>query len=476
MHDFLSHLFNKLGLGGNFARNKRNAPPLTDDSFIDVKDLIANLTDQQLITSANSYWDTIGIDSEQCYKPFQNAEIGARVLADLSTLFHNADFFSGARVLDFGCGNGWLTLVFAEIEMDAHGIDIAEKAIKLAEQFRDRRGLRRGSRSTFKIYDGQKIPYPDNHFDRIVCFDSFHHVRDAKETLAELNRVLIPGGQIVMNEPEYGHSKKAMSQYEMRNYNVIENDIDLWELATTSISLGLEPPVFDLEHPTRVKLQFNGDKFWEDETLTYKKFTEAINQQRANSSHYGFIGKKITIKKPSASRKIEFNNGNKNVNELIKKGFSAPESWGIWSDGPISEIEIPLETSEVHGVNLNFKMRAFITDGKDKFTAKMKIYGHEISKIEISNPLDFPWNVSVDGKYLADQKSLNVTFEFDDLKSPFELGLSEDRRLISIGLLDLHLVRALTAEELQNNREKTLDTATLTYTNKHKEFSPPEPF
>jgi hypothetical protein len=176
---------------------------------------------------------------------------------------------------------------------------------------------------------------------------------------------------------------------------------------------------------------------------------------------------------PSASRKIKFNNSNDNINELIKKGFSIPESWGIWSDGPISEIEIPLETGELKGVTLYFKMRAFITDGKDKFTVKMKIKGREISKKEISTPFDFLWIVNLDGQYLADQKSLSITFEFDNLKSPFELALSEDRRLISIGLLDLQLVRALTAAELQSWKEKLLDTATVTYTDRFRQFFSP---
>lgn len=48
----------------------------------------------------------------------------------------------------------------------------------------------------------EKVPFPDNSFDRIIMIDALHHVCDHQETADELWRVLKPGGRIVIEEPD----------------------------------------------------------------------------------------------------------------------------------------------------------------------------------------------------------------------------------------------------------------------------------
>ena len=48
----------------------------------------------------------------------------------------------------------------------------------------------------------ERIPFPDNSFDRIVAVDSFHHFRHHKQAADELVRVLRPGGRLVIEEPD----------------------------------------------------------------------------------------------------------------------------------------------------------------------------------------------------------------------------------------------------------------------------------
>jgi len=48
----------------------------------------------------------------------------------------------------------------------------------------------------------EKLPFPDDHFDRIIMIDALHHVCDQAETASELWRVLKPGGRIVIEEPD----------------------------------------------------------------------------------------------------------------------------------------------------------------------------------------------------------------------------------------------------------------------------------
>ncbi len=82
----------------------------------------------------------------------------------------------------------------------------------------------------FLVFDGRRIDLPDASVDRIVCLHAFHHVPNPAEVIAEFGRILRPGGIAAFAEPGPTHSRSAQSQFEMRSYRVVENDIDVHEL------------------------------------------------------------------------------------------------------------------------------------------------------------------------------------------------------------------------------------------------------
>ena len=49
------------------------------------------------------------------------------------------------------------------------------------------------------------LPFPDQHFDRIIMIDALHHVCDQQLTGDQLWRVLKPGGKIIIEEPDINH-------------------------------------------------------------------------------------------------------------------------------------------------------------------------------------------------------------------------------------------------------------------------------
>jgi hypothetical protein len=102
----------------------------------------------------------------------------------------------------------------------------------------------------FLRFDGRRIDLPDASADRVVCLDALHHVPNPDVVLTELGRILKPGGMAAFTEPGPDHSRTAQSQFEMRNYTVVENDMligDVWRSASAAGFTRLQLAVFSSE-------------------------------------------------------------------------------------------------------------------------------------------------------------------------------------------------------------------------------------
>ena len=106
---------------------------------------------------------------------------------------------SGQQVLDFGCGPGTISVGLARaVEPgDLHGIDMEESQIKLATAAAKAGGH---DNATFHVGDVTALPFDDGSFDVAHCHAVLMHVPDTQATLAEVMRVLKPGGIISARE------------------------------------------------------------------------------------------------------------------------------------------------------------------------------------------------------------------------------------------------------------------------------------
>jgi ubiquinone/menaquinone biosynthesis C-methylase UbiE len=110
-------------------------------------------------------------------------------------LVGQAALFADADVLEIGCGTGNLTVRIARDQPTAHVVATDPDTRALA---RARRKLARSNRIRFERVYAQRLPYPDESFDRVLSSMMLHHLDDAAKAaaLTEAYRVLRQGGSM----------------------------------------------------------------------------------------------------------------------------------------------------------------------------------------------------------------------------------------------------------------------------------------
>jgi SAM-dependent methyltransferase len=105
----------------------------------------------------------------------------------------------GARVLEVGCGPGRLSLRLAgQHGLDVTGLDLDPAMIQRARANADHAANRQGRRPSFLVGDVAALAFPDGSFDLVVSTLSMHHWADPTAGLAEIGRVLRPGGRALV--------------------------------------------------------------------------------------------------------------------------------------------------------------------------------------------------------------------------------------------------------------------------------------
>ncbi len=102
-------------------------------------------------------------------------------------------FKPGAKVLDVGCGTGATVEYLCDVRrLNASGVDISEA--RLEQAWKRAPGLQ------FIQASGESLPFADDFFDGVVAECSLSVMHDVDAVLAEINRILIPGGKLAITD------------------------------------------------------------------------------------------------------------------------------------------------------------------------------------------------------------------------------------------------------------------------------------
>jgi 2-polyprenyl-3-methyl-5-hydroxy-6-metoxy-1,4-benzoquinol methylase len=142
-----------------------------------------------------TFWSYIA-QSESHQKDYFAKQVGAGIVKFLTYLvaLHG-------RILDFGCGPGYLTENLVRSGIACEGCDTSEESVNLVNKKFSRSDLWGGA----KVIMSETLPYQDNTFDLIICLETIEHLLDRElgKTLDELYRILKPEtGRLFITTPD----------------------------------------------------------------------------------------------------------------------------------------------------------------------------------------------------------------------------------------------------------------------------------
>lgn len=158
------------------------------------------MTQQKTSSSEEKFYDLVG----KRLVNIEDLSVGgpARFLAGSMDAFNymleRLGFVQGKRILDYGCGSGWLGVYLAKQGAQVNGFDISGKLIEVATQRVRINGVE-------QLFNFQKMPaenleYPDKSFDLEVGISILHYV-ELPSAISHLERVMREAALAIFLEP-----------------------------------------------------------------------------------------------------------------------------------------------------------------------------------------------------------------------------------------------------------------------------------
>ncbi len=129
-----------------------------------------------------------------------------------------------ARIVELGCGVGWLSIMLARRGYDVLGVDISPEAIAAGTTQRDALGL---EHLEFQVADYENLAAEEGSFDAAIFFSSLHHAEDEAAALRNAHRILKPDGVLIAFEPGQGHGGTETSRQAVKEFGVHEKDMPI---------------------------------------------------------------------------------------------------------------------------------------------------------------------------------------------------------------------------------------------------------
>src|SRR5512133_2616291 len=128
-----------------------------------------------------------------------------RHFCDFANIAYTLALPAGSRILDVGCGSGWLCEYLARLGYRVTGLDISPELIRLANERLSSLpyGVDQQTKPSYRflVHDIEAAPLSET-FDAVICYDALHHFEDENAVLRNIGEMLELGGQLFVAEGE----------------------------------------------------------------------------------------------------------------------------------------------------------------------------------------------------------------------------------------------------------------------------------
>ncbi|QWW70151.1 class I SAM-dependent methyltransferase [Rhizobium sp. WYJ-E13] len=114
---------------------------------------------------------------------------------------------SGDRVLDVGCGPGWFWASVVNELPDDLALTLADLSPGMLQEALERCHPLAFAEVTGKQADATALPFEDGSFDTVIAMHMLYHVADQAKAIAEMHRVLKPGGHLAVTTNGAGNMR-----------------------------------------------------------------------------------------------------------------------------------------------------------------------------------------------------------------------------------------------------------------------------
>lgn len=176
----------------------------------------------------------------------------------------------GGRVLDLGCGSGWLALEFGRRGQYVDAYDISPKAIKLAKQMLLENPYQEGfGEVNYYLKDISEVDLGEEKYDAISGWSAFHHIPNFSAFMERVKRALKPGGILAtMDDMHQSSIEKWFEHFfefilPLRNFTYIQKFSIAYQLLVGKKKLPAEflTPMEEAKHSSVSDIE----KIWKEQ-------------------------------------------------------------------------------------------------------------------------------------------------------------------------------------------------------------------
>jgi len=139
---------------------------------------------------------------------------------------------SHIHLLDIGCGGGVLAEEFARLGCQVTGIDIAEESLAVARAHARTQGLL----IDYQTGSATELSFDGSSFEIVSCCDVLEHIPEWEQVIAEVSRVLKPGGLFLFDTINRTSKSKSTFIFGLQEWSytkLFPRDTHVWEMFIT---------------------------------------------------------------------------------------------------------------------------------------------------------------------------------------------------------------------------------------------------